>query len=67
MLILCLNFTIFQSLNEVVELTQILFGLLQFTEMFITHPNLNEPLLLYQDLSNSTQVGMKLFQLPKLY
>jgi len=47
------------------QLTQIRFGLLQFTQMFITYANLNEPLLLHPDLSNSTQVRVKLFQLPK--
>jgi len=46
------------------QLTQIRFGLLQFTQMFITYVNLNEPLLLQPDLSNSTQVWM--FQLPRL-
>jgi len=38
------------------QLTQIRFGLLQFTQMFITYENLNEPLLLYLDISSNTQV-----------
>ena len=33
--------------------------------MFITYASLNGPLLLYPDHSSSTQVRMKLFQLPK--
>ena len=49
------------------QLAQIWFGLLQFTQMYTIYANLNEPLELYPDLSNSTQVGMKLFQLSKLY
>jgi len=39
--------------------------MLQFTQIFMTYANLKEPLLLYPDLSNSTQVLTKLFQLPK--
>jgi len=47
------------------QLTQIRFGQLQFTQMFITYANLNEPRLPYPDISNSTQVWIKLFQLSK--
>jgi len=47
------------------QLTQIWFGLLQFTQMLIIYANLNQPLHPYRDLSNSAQVGMKLFQIPK--
>jgi len=45
---------------------QIWFGLLEFTEMFMIHANLNGPLLICPDVSNCTQVWMELFQLPKL-
>jgi len=38
------------------QLAQISFGLLQYTQMFITYANLNEPLLLHPDPSNSAQV-----------
>jgi len=61
-------FEVYPNLNEVVfQLTQMWFGLLQFIQIFMTYANLNAPLLLPPDLSNSrlSQVWMKLFQLPK--
>jgi len=53
-----------QIWKRLFQLTQICFGLLKFTQMLIIYAILNEPLL---RLSNSAQVGIKQFQLPKFY
>ena len=49
------------------QLAQIWFGLLEFTRMFTIYANLNEPFLIYPDVSNRGQVWMKPLQLPKLF
>jgi len=54
---------VYPNLNEVISINpSLIWAVAIYPNVYA---NLNEPLLLYPDLSNSTQVRMKLFQLPK--
>jgi len=52
MFIILKYFKVYPNLNEVVSISPSL----EFTQMFITYANLNEPVLLYPDPCNGAQV-----------
>jgi len=50
---------------RLLQLAQILLGLMEFFQMIIIYANLNEPLLIYPVGSNCNRVWIKLFHSPK--